>query len=123
MSTLLDVNADVKVKLECRNIENNTMTLTIEGKTDENGIYSLPVTGDHETDICELKTLESTHPGCNLQMSSSCVDRIELTRNMGVSSMARYVNPLGFMTQTIDSRCAEIVSELGLDTLGNGSHN
>ena len=112
---MLWFHADVQVKLECTKIEDGSLTYTIEGKTDKDGVYSLAVDGDHEDENCQLKTLTSSHADCNEIMNLRDSDRIVLTKNMGVSSMARYVNSLGFMTKTVDPQCADIIKQLGLD--------
>ncbi|KAL2331363.1 hypothetical protein Fmac_018944 [Flemingia macrophylla] len=106
----------VKVSLQCVNEVNGTMTYVKEGKTDANGMYSVPVHGDHEEEICVV-VAESPREGQCRETMPNRSDRIVLTRNMGVSSLARFVNPLGFMTQTIDAQCNLVFKELGLDKL------
>ncbi|WVZ11515.1 hypothetical protein V8G54_016045 [Vigna mungo] len=106
----------VNVTLECINEQNNTVTYTKEGRTDANGLYSIPVHGDHQDEICVVVADSPNEGECNEAMPNKS-DRIILTNNMGAASRARYVNPLGFMTQTIDSQCNVVVHELGLDNL------
>ncbi|KAG4971746.1 hypothetical protein JHK85_038167 [Glycine max] len=109
----------VKVSLQCLRSENDTVTYVKEGKTDANGQYSIPVHGDHEEEICIVVADSPTEGQCKEAMPNKS-DRIVLTKNMGVSSMARYVNPLGFMTLGIDAtQCNLVVQELGLDQLDN----
>ncbi|BAT98831.1 hypothetical protein LR48_Vigan06g154400 [Vigna angularis] len=106
----------VNVTLECINEQNNTVSYTKESRTDANGLYSIPVHGDHEDDICVV-VADSPNEGECKEVMPNKSDRIILTNNMGAASRARYVNPLGFMTQTIDSQCNVVVHELGLDNL------
>ncbi|RDX91368.1 Pollen-specific protein-like, partial [Mucuna pruriens] len=66
--------------------------------------------GDHEEEICKVIADSPTE-----EAMPNKLDRIVLTKNMGVSSLARFVNTLGFMTQTIDAQCNLVVQELQLD--------
>lgn len=109
----------MKVTLQCRNVTTSNVTYLVEGKTDAKGFYSLEVKGDHQDEICEVKTEKSTHAKCKEPMEHRDFDRIVLTKNSGVSSPKRFVNPLGFMTHAIDARCINIAKELGLDDLEN----
>lgn len=103
--------------LECRKEDNNkNVTYVKEGRTDKNGIYNIPVDGDHEDEICEVNAEASGKGKCTEAMASDS-DRIVLTDNMGASSLIRYVNPLGFMTKAVDSQCPKVFKELGLDKL------
>ncbi|MED6133736.1 hypothetical protein PIB30_030953 [Stylosanthes scabra] len=107
--------SDIKVKLECKKIDDEkNITFTAETTTDKNGFYSLPVYGDHQEEICQVKTERSSHPKCKELMKNMEADRIILTKNDGVSSSRRFVNPLGFMTRNIDARCVNIAQELGM---------
>ncbi|TKY49163.1 Olee protein [Spatholobus suberectus] len=106
----------VKVTLQCIKEENGTVTFEKVGETDANGMYIIPAHGDHEEEICEVVADPPTEGQCREAMPNKS-DRIILTRNMGVSSLARFANPLGFMTQAIDAQCSAVVQELGLDKL------
>ncbi|XP_020231409.1 pollen-specific protein-like At4g18596 [Cajanus cajan] len=106
----------VKVSLICVNDGNGTVTYLKEGKTDANGMYSIRVHGDHEEEICVMAADPPAEGECREAMPNRS-DRIVLTKNMGASSMTRFVNPLGFMTQTIDTQCNSVVKELQLDQL------
>ncbi|MED6148687.1 hypothetical protein PIB30_055221 [Stylosanthes scabra] len=114
--------SDIKVTLECKRIDDEkNITYTVETTTDKQGYYDLPVYGDHQDEICQVKTERSTHPKCKEPMKHLDTDRIMLTKNDGVSSAKRFVNPLGFMTRNIDARCVQIAQELGmLNTNANG---
>lgn len=111
------------MKLECRKEADNAVTFSKEGLTDNNGVYNIPVEGDHEEEICELKTVMSDVHECNDIMSAKEADKVVLTTNMGVSSMRRFVNPLGFMTKTVDPKCADIVKELDLGNKDDDDNN
>ncbi|XP_061363411.1 olee1-like protein [Gastrolobium bilobum] len=106
----------VKVTLECKKPDSDNVTYVKDVVTDTNGIYSIPVHGDHEEEICDVNAGESPNGECNESMKNQA-DRIVLTKNMGVSSLKRYVNPLGFKTQAVDPQCFSVFKELGLDNL------
>lgn len=108
--------AGVKVTLICRKEESDNVTYVKEATTDKNGVYKISVGGDHEEEICEVNADSNGKGECSLVMANKS-DRIGLTKNMGVSSLVRFVNPLGFMTKAIDSQCEKVISELGLDKL------
>lgn len=110
------VCAGVKVTLKCRKGDSNNVTYVKESRTDINGVYKINVDGDHEEEVCEVNA-DATGKGACSQVMANKSDRIVLTKNMGVSSLVRFVNPLGFMTQAIDSQCGNVFSELGLDKL------
>ena len=109
----------VKVILECRKPDSDNITFSQEGTADANGFYNLNVVGDHEDEICAVRTEANTHKHCNVPMKTSDSDRIVLTKHDGVSSSLRFVNPLGFKTQKINDECAKVYKELELDTLDN----
>ena len=95
--------AGVNLTLEYAREDTGDVTYTRKGMSDANGQYSIPVHGDHEEGFCRV----IAHP--------NSYDRIVLTRNTDASSLARYVNPLGFMTQMVDPQCALVSNELALD--------
>ncbi|CAL0326514.1 unnamed protein product [Lupinus luteus] len=109
----------VKVILECRKADGENTTYSKEATTDANGFYFLNVEGDHEDEICAVRTELNTHKHCNVPMKTSDLDRIVLTKHDGVSSSLRFVNPLGFKTEKINGECAKVYKELELDTLDN----
>jgi len=107
----------VSVSLQCIKEENNTIITYLKNSTsDANGMYNIPVLGDHEDDICVVVADSPNEGQCKEAMPNKS-DRIIITNNMGAASLTRYVNPLGFMTQTIDSQCNVVVHELELDNL------
>ncbi|ESW21390.1 hypothetical protein PHAVU_005G066700 [Phaseolus vulgaris] len=106
----------VNVTLKCIKEENDIVSYLKNSTTDANGMYNIPVRGDHEEEICMVVADPPNEGQCKEAMPNKS-DRIILTKNMGAASMTRYVNPLGFMTQTTDSQCFSVVHELGLDNL------
>jgi hypothetical protein len=100
----------------CKKEDTNNVTLVKEGTTDANGVYRINCGGDHEEEVCEVNADSNQNGECPLVMINKS-DRIVLTKNMGVSSLVRLVNPLGFMTKAIDDQCGKVFSELGLDKL------
>ncbi|ONI12473.1 hypothetical protein PRUPE_4G167200 [Prunus persica] len=99
------------VALECRGRENGTLAYTLQGKTDKNGIYSLPTDEDMEEQICEVRTVSSPRANCNEHFEFERA-RVLLTYNNGVKSMARYANPLGFMQKESVTECEQVLKEL-----------
>ncbi|TQD76810.1 hypothetical protein C1H46_037643 [Malus baccata] len=108
LSTPLD---GATVALECRSRENGTMVYTLEGKTDKNGIYSLPADKNFEEQICEVRTVSSPTDDCADHFDIEKA-RILLTHNNGVKAMARYANPLGFMKKESTTECETVLKEL-----------
>jgi len=107
------VHAAAKVKLVCNNRDNGTETYTVEGATDNSGTYRLPVAGDHEDDICEVRLVESSRPDCNEPFRSIDSARILLTKNVGVVDKTRYPNALGYMKKEAQPECADVLKEMG----------
>ncbi|QCE10063.1 olee1-like protein [Vigna unguiculata] len=108
--------AGVNETLECIREENDTVSYTRNSSTDAKGCYSIPVRGDHEEEICVVVANPPRKGQCRQAMPNKS-DRIILTKNMGAATQTRYFNPLGFMTQTTNLQCTDVVQELGLDRL------
>ncbi|XP_010538209.1 PREDICTED: pollen-specific protein-like At4g18596 [Tarenaya hassleriana] len=107
-----------KVKLECKNRVNQTVTLVEEAVTDKSGNYEMVVTGDHEEEVCEIVLVESPEAECreiNNEEFLRNAARISLTANDGiVSNETRTVNPLGFMRNTPLPDCPKAFKELDI---------
>ncbi|WCJ32256.1 Pollen Ole e 1 allergen and extensin family protein [Euphorbia peplus] len=102
------------VKLECRSRTNMTLSYAVEGTTDQEGVYRLPVEGDHEEDICEVKLIKSGWENCtDIFNSQPEIARVLLTNNVGVLQASRFVNPLGFKTAKAVEGCADVLQQLG----------
>ncbi|TQE10325.1 hypothetical protein C1H46_004037 [Malus baccata] len=99
------------VALECRSRENGTIVYVVEGKTDKNGIYSLAAHKEFEEQICEVRTVRSPTDQCADHFDFERA-RILLTHNNGVNALARYANPLGFMTKESTYECEAVLKEL-----------
>jgi len=102
------------VTLECTKGDNN-VTFVKESTTDETGTYNIECKGDHEEEVCKVNAVNEKG-NCRKIMDNES-DRIVLTKNMGVPSLVRFVNALGFMTETVDPQCGKVITELGLDKL------
>lgn len=101
------------MRLECRTRNDSTLTYSAEGVTDKNGVYSLAVDGDHEEEICEMKALKSDREDCKEPFNvSDQRARVLLTNKSGVSNIARYAAPLGFMKKEVLPVCQEVLKEL-----------
>ncbi|GAV91921.1 14-3-3 domain-containing protein/Pollen_Ole_e_I domain-containing protein [Cephalotus follicularis] len=101
------------VQLVCNKRETGELTYTINGVTDEQGKYSLPVTGDHEEEICEVHIINSPRQDCSELMKGRDRARVVLTKNNGVVEPTRYVNSLGFMRNEAVNGCEPVLRELG----------
>ncbi|KAM7511788.1 hypothetical protein LguiB_010663 [Lonicera macranthoides] len=104
-----------QVKLECKDTRTEKITLTVEGVTNESGNYTLQVKGDHELDICEVSVVKSPREDCSEAIDEKT--EVVCTNNSGMHTEVRYANPLGFMKKEADSKCKEVLDQLGF--LGN----
>ena len=106
-----------KVRLECRNITGGEVIYDVEGVTEKQGRYSLPVDGDYEDDICEIQLVESPKPECNeipTDMLTKQAAKVCLTSNNGAVDPIRSANPLGFFKKDPLPECPTVFKELGL---------
>lgn len=101
------------VKLTCSNIENGTVTFTQTATTDAEGKYSIPVVGEHQDDVCEVKAISSGNAACSVPIPGTA--RIECTENSGIHTDLRQANPLGFMNLIPVQGCKKVLEELELD--------
>ncbi|KAL5997889.1 hypothetical protein ACLOJK_008821 [Asimina triloba] len=102
-----------KVKLECRSLVNNEITITKEALSNSSGLYHIPVETDHEEDLCEVIAVESPREDCNKCNPGRDRARILLTRNVGIVSNVRHANPLGYMKNDIIEGCTQVLKEMG----------
>ena len=102
------------VTLECRDREGGNVTYTINGVTDENGVYTISADGDHEEEVCEVVLKESPRSDCNKKPLGRTCGRVTITKNNGILSPIRYVNSLGFLINKPIDGCAKVIAELDL---------
>ncbi|XP_022150837.1 olee1-like protein [Momordica charantia] len=109
------------VKLECKDREGGSVTLSKEGVTDKTGKYSIEADGDHEEEVCEVALVKSTDPDCNEKSEEGYGHkaRVSITGNVGIIDPVRHANPLGFMKKEKLPECKEVLRELGFDDEGN----
>lgn len=110
-----------KVRLECKTRENGEITYSYDGVTDETGTYRLPVDGDHSEEVCDIRLIKSSQPGCeeisdDLFLRKSA--RISLTTDNGIATPVRQANPLGFLKKEALPECADVLRELGITPNG-----
>lgn len=109
------------VRLECRNRDGGDLTYSVDGHTDKNGVYRLPVDGEHEEEMCEIVPVKSNKPGCE-EVSQDPFQRksakVGLTKNNGMATPIRAANPLGFVRSEALPECAEVLKELGMTPTG-----
>ncbi|KAA8519664.1 hypothetical protein F0562_013891 [Nyssa sinensis] len=117
ITRLSETMPGAKVRLECRTREDGEVTYSIEGETDEKGIYHLRVEGEHEEEICEVKLVKSSKPDCeeiSTEGWAKTSSRISLTSNNGIVSDVRHANPLGFMAKKALPECVPVYKEMGM---------
>ncbi|KAL6196610.1 hypothetical protein ACLB2K_032224 [Fragaria x ananassa] len=100
------------VELQCRSRVNSTVFNKLQGKTNKDGLYTLPVDEDYANEICEVKTVSSPRADCNDRFDDFEKARVLITYNNGVASTARYANPLGFMKKEAVPECEQVLKEL-----------
>lgn len=109
--------AGAEVRLQCRNQTTDSVTLTVEGQTDEHGVYRLLVERDHEGEICEMILMKSTMDDCTEIPNEGHAKesaRITLTNNNGIAETTRHANPLFFVKKEASPECDEVFKELEL---------
>ncbi|CAN1150068.1 Olee1-like protein [Linum perenne] len=118
ITRLSEFMKDAEVRLECKDREGGTVTFSETGMTDEHGVYHIPVTGDHEDEICEINLLKSPRPDCSQILKQEHPNdetaRISITGHNGMTSGVRIASPLGFMVATPKPECADVLKELGV---------
>lgn len=111
------IHAGAEVGLQCRNQTINIVTLTVEGQTDEQGLYKLLVERNHEGEICEMILMKSTMDDCNEIPNEGHAKesaRITLTNNNGIAETTRHTNSLFFVKKNPSPECDEVFKELQL---------
>ncbi|CAN4116603.1 unnamed protein product [Withania somnifera] len=106
-----------EVRLQCRNLTDHSVTLTVEGKTNEQGVYSLLVEDNHENEICEMILMKSTMDDCTEVPEGGYAKesaRITITNNNGIIETTRHANPLFFLKKEVFSECDKVFKELEL---------
>ncbi|OVA10795.1 Pollen Ole e 1 allergen/extensin [Macleaya cordata] len=102
------------VTLECRDREGGHLTYTVDGVTDENGVYTISADGEHEEEVCEVVLKESPRSDCNKKFLGRTCGRVAITKNNGILSPVRFVNSLGFLINAPITGCAQVITELEL---------
>ena len=102
------------VRLECRSLETDAVTYSVEGLTGADGHYSLNVIGDHQKDKCEVSLVKSPREDCSDPMGDFDKSLVVCTDNTGIHTPIRYANPIGYMTRAAAPQCASVLADLGL---------
>ncbi|KAG8365535.1 hypothetical protein BUALT_Bualt18G0115200 [Buddleja alternifolia] len=109
-----------KVKLECKGEGEGNITYSIEGETNEKGLYNLAVEGDHEDEECEITLVKSSRPDCDEVPDEGFAvtpnSRITLTQHNGVHGITRHANPLAFAKKEFAPPCAEFLKQIAVDS-------
>ncbi|CAH9147599.1 unnamed protein product [Cuscuta epithymum] len=100
------------VQLNCRNIDNRTLTYSVQGVTEAGGRYSLTVEGDHEKDICDVTVVKSPREDCKETVAGLEKARVICTSNVGIQGSTRHANPLFFMKDKADAECPKVMQEI-----------
>nr|GMC55426.1 anther-specific protein LAT52-like [Ipomoea batatas] len=103
---------DAVVRLDCRNMENQTLTYSVKGATGADGKYNLTVDGEHEKDMCEVTVVKSPREDCKETVAGLEKARVVCTQNVGMEGGLRHANPLFFMKDKADERCAKVLKEI-----------
>ncbi|KAM3394069.1 pollen allergen Sal k 5 [Capsicum galapagoense] len=106
-----------EVRLQCRNRTDDSETFTVEGKTDDDGMYSLLAERDHENEICETILVKSSMDDCNeipKEKFTKESARITITNKNGIVETTRHANPLFFVKKEVSPECAQVFKELEL---------
>ncbi|CAK9328164.1 unnamed protein product [Citrullus colocynthis] len=108
------------VKLECKEIEGGSVTLSKEAVTDKTGTYSIEADGDHEEEVCEVSLVKSEDPDCDefSKEGYGHTSRVSITNNSGITNPVRLANPLAFLKKEKLPECKEVLRELGFDEEG-----
>ncbi|XP_052483530.1 anther-specific protein LAT52 [Gossypium raimondii] len=114
--TKLSQPINAKVHLECKNRTDERIVYSKDAVSDKLGMYSIPVEGDHEDELCEVRLIESPRNNCNEMMESWRKARVVLTRRDGVTDLTRQTNNLGFKIkpEDVDTKaCVKVLEEMG----------
>ncbi|KAL5982128.1 hypothetical protein ACLOJK_016197 [Asimina triloba] len=103
--------AGAKVSVECRERESGKPTFTTEGVTDHTGTYMIPVTDDHDDEICETVLKSSPQADCATVAPGRERARVFLCSNNGIVSHTRFANNLGFQKNTPLAGCAQVLKQ------------
>ena len=95
--------AGATVAVECKDNAGKRLFYN-EDSTDNNGLFSIAVKGEHEHEACEAYTL--TNPtSCNIRTDSNRAP-VYLTHNNGIDSDERMTGPFALRsTKTCLSHC------------------
>lgn len=100
-----------KVKVECRHRQLMKVLYTREAATDSSGTYVIPVSEDHEDQLCDAMLVSSPHPTCRIPSEGRDKTRIILTRYNGMAMDNRFANNMGFMTNQPMAGCTQILQQ------------
>ncbi|KAL2226065.1 olee1-like protein [Sesamum indicum] len=105
--------AGAKVKLECKNEVTEKVTYTLEGETNDKGVYTLTAEGDHGSeDLCAVTLVKSSMADCAEIPDEKPAAEVTLTLNNGFHDEFRHANPLAFTRKEALPECAELFKEL-----------
>jgi len=83
-----------------------------EQHTDNDGLFSIAVLGEHEHEACEAFTVSSP-TSCNLKTDSSR-GPVYLTHNNGINSDERKTGPFAFRPTTNHPACQAVLAEYNI---------
>lgn len=98
--------AGAKVAVQCGSGQvQGHVTAYVEGKTDGEGGFEIPVGGEHEHDYCVALLLHTSHPTCNI-LTRRTFARVLLTRNAGLANDIINTGPFSFKPSRVAPSCA-----------------
>ncbi|KAK8660178.1 hypothetical protein V6N13_051112 [Hibiscus sabdariffa] len=106
------------VKLECRKVNDEVVTLSREAVTNATGGYNIPVEGEHEEQICEVRVDKSPRADCNEKMEAWEKAQVQLSSQDGLAQPIRTANNLGFRKKEPLPGCAQLLKKMGFPLIG-----
>ncbi len=96
------------VAVECKDKAGKRLFYN-ENHTDDNGLFSIPVNGEHENEACAAFTVSSP-TSCNIPTDTSR-GPVFLTHNNGIDSDERKTGPFAYRSSEIHSACKAVMAE------------
>ncbi|RWR93020.1 pollen-specific protein [Cinnamomum micranthum f. kanehirae] len=100
-----------RVMVKCRDIKSDKTTYSCEGVTDGTGTYKIPISGDHENEVCETVLVSSPQQDCATVAPGRDRARLALAHNNGIVSDNRYANNMGFMKDAPLAGCTDLLKQ------------
>lgn len=100
--------AGARVAVRCMDKADNQIFYR-EEKTDDNGVFTIPVNHDHTHDRCVAEAISSPTE-CSTPAYKN-VAPVYLTHNNGIASKERWSGPFGFKSNEILAVCQSVMKQ------------